>query len=139
MWFKALHLIFMVTLFAGFFYLLRLFVYHAMSDVKISHERFKIMERKLFGGIATPGAIITIALGLWLATYFPRIYSSHWFQVKLAIVAFLVIYHIWCGKLMIDFREDRNAHSHKWYRVFNELPVFGLMAIILLVELQPVF
>ena len=97
------------------------------------------MERKLFWGIATPGAIITIALGLWLATYFPGIYSSVWFQAKLAIVAFLVIYHIWCGKLMIDFREDRNAHSHKWYRVFNELPVFGLMAIILLVELQPAF
>jgi len=97
------------------------------------------MERKLFWGIATPGAIITIALGLWLATYFPQIYSSHWFQAKLAIVALLVIYHIWCGKLMIDFREDRNARSHKWYRVFNELPVFGLMAVILLVELQPAF
>lgn len=102
-------------------------------------ERFKIMERKLFWGIATPGAIITVALGFWLTTYFPQIYSNNWFQTKLGIVALLVIYHIWCGKLMIDFKNDHNTHSHKWYRVFNELPVFGLMAIILLVELQPIF
>ena len=129
----------MVTWFAALFYLPRLYVYHASSEDSISKERFKIMERKLFWGIATPGAIVTIALGFWLATYFPGIYSNGWFQTKLGIVTLLVTYHIWCGKLMIDFREDRNTHSHKWYRVFNELPVFGLMAVILLVELQPVF
>ena len=139
LWVKAFHIIFMVTWFAALFYLPRLYVYHASSEDSTSLERFKIMERKLFWGIATPGAIITIALGLWLANYFPEIYSSSWFQAKLSIVALLVIYHLWCGKLMIDFKNDINTHSHKWYRVFNELPVFGLIAIILLVELQPIF
>ena len=139
LWVKSFHIIFMVTWFAALFYLPRLYVYHASAEDSISHERFKIMERKLFWGIATPGAIITITLGFWLASYFPLIYSSHWFQAKLAIVTLLVIYHVWCGKLMIDFKYERNTRSHKWYRVFNELPVFGLIAIILLVELQPVF
>jgi putative membrane protein len=139
LWVKAFHIIFMVTWFAALFYLPRLYVYHASSEDSISHERFKIMERKLFWGIATPGAIITIALGLWLASYFPGIYSSPWFQAKLGLVTLLVVYHLWCGKLMIDFRNGQNTRSHKWYRVFNELPVFGLIAIILLVELQPVF
>jgi putative membrane protein len=130
----------MVTWFAALFYLPRLYVYHASSDDSISHERFKIMERKLFWGIATPGAIITIVLGFWLIALFGYpILSTTWLQLKIALVVLLVIYHIWCGKLMVDFRNDRNTHSHKWYRVFNELPVFGLMAIILLVELQPVF
>ena len=139
LWVKAFHIIFMVTWFAALFYLPRLYVYHASAEDSISMERFKIMERKLFWGIATPGAIITIALGFWLATYFPQIYSNNWFLTKLGLVALLVIYHVWCGKLMIDFKNDQNTHSHKWYRVFNELPVFGLIAIILLVELQPIF
>jgi putative membrane protein len=140
LWVKAFHIIFMVTWFAALFYLPRLYVYHASSDDSISHERFKIMERKLFWGIATPGAIITIVLGFWLIALFGYpILSTTWLQLKIALVVLLVIYHIWCGKLMIDFRNDRNTHSHKWYRVFNELPVFGLIAIILLVELQPVF
>ncbi|MDH3343129.1 MAG: protoporphyrinogen oxidase HemJ [Gammaproteobacteria bacterium] len=139
LWVKAFHIIFMVTWFAALFYLPRLYVYHADAEDSISKQRFKIMERKLFWGIATPGAIITIILGFWLASYFPGIFSSAWFHTKLTLVALLIIYHIWCGKLMIDFRNDQNRHSHKWYRVFNELPVFGLIAIILLVELQPVF
>ena len=140
LWVKAFHIIFMVTWFAALFYLPRLYVYHASSDDSISHERFKIMERKLFWGIATPGAFITIVLGFWLITLmgYP-VFSTVWLQLKIALVALLVVYHIWCGKLMIDFKNDQNTHSHKWYRVFNELPVFGLIAIILLVELQPVF
>lgn len=139
LWVKAFHIIFMVTWFAALFYLPRLYVYHASAEDSISHERFKIMERKLFWGIATPGAIITIALGFWLASYFPNIYASNWFQAKLALVTLLVVYHLWCGKLLNDFKNDHNIHSHKWYRVFNELPVFALIAVILLVELQPAF
>jgi putative membrane protein len=139
LWVKAFHIIFMVTWFAGLFYLPRLYVYHASAEDSASLDRFKIMERKLFWGIATPGALITIALGFWLATYFPQIYSSSWFQAKLGLVAILVIYHIWCGKLLFDFKNDRNRHSHVWYRVFNEIPVITLIAIILLVELQPTF
>ena len=142
LWVKAFHIIFMVTWFAGLFYLPRLYVYHVAAEDSISLARFKIMERKLFWGIATPGALITIGLGFWLATFEefnPHIYSSSWFQAKLGLVALLVIYHIWCGKLLFDFKNDNNKHSHVWYRFFNELPVFILIAIVLLVELKPTF
>lgn len=144
LWVKAFHIIFMVTWFAGLFYLPRLYVYHADANDPVSQERFKIMERKLFWGIMTPGGIITIVLGIWLIYIMPEnlgslIISSAWFQIKLAIVFFLVIYHTWCGKLLLDFKYNNNKHSHVWYRVFNEVPVFALITIILLVELQPDF
>lgn len=138
LWVKAFHIIFMVTWFAGLFYLPRLFVYHASSDDEISHERFKVMERKLFWGITTPGGIITIALGFWLIAIFgTSILTTSWMQLKLLCVAILIIYHIICGKLVLDFKYNKNTRSHVWYRWFNELPVFLLIAIILLVELQP--
>lgn len=140
LWVKAFHIIFMVTWFAGLFYLPRLYVYHASSEDSISLTRFKIMERKLFWGIATPGAIITIGLGTWLIYLvgYP-IMETTWFQAKLVLATLLVVYHIWCGKLLFDFKNDNNKHSHVWYRVFNELPVFALIVMVLLVELQPVF
>jgi putative membrane protein len=138
LWIKAFHIIFMVTWFAGLFYLPRLFVYHASADDEISQLRFKIMERKLYWGIATPGAIITIVLGIWLiAEIGPVILETIWLRTKLTLVAVLVIYHIWCGKLLLDFKLNRNTHSHVWYRWFNELPVILLISIVLLVELQP--
>ena len=138
LWVKAFHIIAMVTWFAGLFYLPRLFVYHASSDDETSNQRFKIMERKLYFGIATPGAILTVLLGFWLIHLLGySILSAFWLQAKLALVALLVIYHIYCGKLLFDFKHDKNQHSHVWYRWFNELPVFILVAIILLVELQP--
>lgn len=138
LWIKAFHIIFMVTWFAGLFYLPRLYVYHANAEDPISQDRFKIMERKLYWGIATPGAIITIALGIWLVTIIgPAILETAWLQLKLALVVLLVGYHIWCGKLLIDFKHNRNRHSHVWFRWFNEFPVALLIAIVLLVELQP--
>ena len=137
LWVKAFHIIFMVTWFAGLFYLPRLFVYHASSEDSISIDRFKIMERKLFWGIATPGGIITIGLGFWLIEILNLPWSSLWLQAKLALVGLLVLYHIWCGKLLLDFKRDKNRHSHVWYRWFNEFPVVLLIAIVLLVELQP--
>lgn len=140
LWVKAFHIISMVTWFAALFYLPRLYVYHAMSEDSISNDRFKIMERKLFWGIGTPSAIVCLVLGFWLIEMmgYP-LESTVWLQIKIALVALLVIYHIWCGKLMIDFREDRNTRSHVWYRFFNEAPVIVLIASILLVELQPIF
>ena len=135
LWIKSLHIIFMVTWFAGLFYLPRLFVYHAMSEDTASRERFKIMERKLFFGIMTPGALLTIGFGLWLWLGYG--FHGGWLYAKLALVAVLVVYHGYCGKLMIDFRHDRNRHGHVFYRWLNELPVVVLIAIILLVELQP--
>ena len=94
LWYKALHLIFMVTWFSGLFYLPRLFVYHAMSDDEISINRFKIMEHKLYWGITTPGAIITIALGLFLLQSNINFYATEfWMQLKLTFVFLLVVYH----------------------------------------------
>ena len=132
---KALHIIFMVTWFAGLFYLPRLFVYHAMSDDEASKERFKVMERKLFWGITTPGAVLTIVFGLWLWLGYG--FRGGWLHAKLLLVVVLVGYHVWCGKLMIDFREGRNPHGHVWYRWFNEFPVLILFGSVFLVVLKP--
>jgi len=135
LWIKAWHIIFMVTWFAGLFYLPRLFVYHAMSDDAVSNERFKIMERKLFYGIMTPGAVLTIGFGLWLMLGYG--FSGGWLHAKLALVSALVIYHVYCGKLVSDFKHDRNRHGHVYYRWFNEAPVLALIAIVILVEVKP--
>jgi len=135
LWIKSFHIIFMVTWFAGLFYLPRLYVYHAMSEDQASIDRFKIMERKLFYGIMTPGGIITLLLGFWL--WFGYGFTGGWLHTKVALVAILVVYHIWCGKLMIDFKHDRNTKSHVWYRWFNEVPVLFLIAIIILAIIKP--
>ena len=135
LWVKAFHIVFMVTWLAGLFYLPRLFVYHAMAADAPSIERFKIMERKLFYGIMTPGAVITIALGLWLWLGFGI--GGAWMQAKAVLVAILVAYHLFCAKLLADFRHDRNRHGHVFYRWFNEVPVLLLIAIVLLVVLKP--
>jgi putative membrane protein len=125
----------MVTWFAGLFYLPRLFVYHVMSNDQASIDRFKIMERKLFYGIMTPGGVITLVLGFWL--WFGYGFTGGWLHAKVALVLILVGYHVWCGKLMIDFKLDRNTKSHVWYRWFNEVPVVFLVVIIILVEVKP--
>jgi len=139
MWLKALHLIFMVTWFAGLFYLPRLYVYHAMSDDETSNARFKIMERKLFFGIMTPSAIFTLLFGtLMLTNYAWQSFGQDlWLHIKLALIALLVIYHIICGKFLFDFKRDANKHSHVYYRWFNEIPVLILVAIIILASVKP--
>lgn len=139
LWLKAFHLIFMVTWFAGIFYLPRLFVYHAMAEDKAGIERFKLMERKLFWGIATPGAALTWVFGLWmLYDYAWEAYkAAGWLHVKLALLVLLTLYHAVCGKLLIDFKHDRNKRGHVWYRWFNEIPVVFLFAIVLLAVLKP--
>lgn len=137
LWIKAFHIIFMVTWFAGLFYLPRLFVYHAMSDDRISHDRFIIMERKLFWGITTPGGILTIVFGFILASANDgAVWMTGWFQIKFALVIALVLYHIYCGKLVKDFKLNKNTKSHVWFRWFNEAPVIALIVIIILVEVQ---
>jgi len=135
LWIKALHIIFLVTWFAGLFYLPRLFVYHAMSEDSESRERFKVMERKLYYGIMTPGGVLTIIFGTWLWLGYG--FSGGWLHAKLVLVALLIAYHLYCGKLLDDFRHDRNRHSHVWYRWFNELPVVLLIGAVLLVVLKP--
>ncbi|MEJ5210921.1 MAG: protoporphyrinogen oxidase HemJ [Burkholderiales bacterium] len=135
LWVKSFHIIFMVTWFAGLFYLPRLFVYHAMSEDRPSIERFKIMERKLYYGIMTPGGVITVVLGLWLWLGYGI--SGGWLHAKLALVTVLIAYHLWCGRLLAEFRADRNRHSHVWYRWFNEFPVLILIAVVILVVVKP--
>ena len=137
LWIKALHIIFMVTWFAGLFYLPRLFVYHAMSDDKPGIERFKVMERKLYYGIMTPGAVLTIASGLWLWLWLGYGISGGWMHAKLALVAVLIAYHLWCGRLLNDFKHNRNTRSHAWYRWFNEFPVVILIAVVILAVVKP--
>jgi putative membrane protein len=135
LWVKALHVIFMVTWFAGLFYLPRLFVYHAQAADAISIERFKIMERKLYFGIMTPGAILTVLFGAWLWLGYGI--TGGWLHAKLALVVVLVAYHVYCGKLLGDFKRDRNRHGHVWYRWFNELPVLILIGVVILVVVKP--
>jgi len=135
LWVKAFHIIFMVTWFAGLFYLPRLYVYHAMATDEISIERFKVMERKLFWGIMTPGALVTIVLGLWLWLGYGI--GGGWMHAKLALVLLLVAYHAYCGKLLYDFRDGRNRRSHVFYRWVNEAPVLVLIAVVILVVVKP--
>ena len=136
LWVKSFHLIFMVTWFAGLFYLPRLFVYHAMSEDQVSIERFKLMERKLYWGIMAPGAVLTIATGIWLWLGWFRGQAS-WIHAKMALVAILVGYHLCCGMLLRDFAAGRNTKSHAWFRWFNEFPVVVLIATVLLVVFKP--
>ncbi len=135
LWIKSFHIIFMVSWFAGLFYLPRLFVYHAMSEDKISHERFKVMERKLFFGIMTPGAVLTIISGIWLWLGYG--FSGNWLYAKLLVVALLIAYHLWCGKIVKTFEADGNTRSHVFYRWFNEFPVLLIIPIVLLVVVKP--
>jgi len=136
-WVKALHIVFMVTWFAGLFYLPRLFVYHAQATDRDGIERFKIMERKLFFGIMTPGAVLTIVFGLWLWLGYGIGADTGWMRAKLAIVLLLIGYHVWCAKLLGDFKHDRSTKRHTWYRWFNEVPVVLLFAAVILVVAKP--
>lgn len=137
LWIKALHLISIVVWFSGIFYLPRLFVYHSMAEDKISGERFKIMERKLYYGITTPGMVLTILFGCWLLKYEPFYLHSLWLQLKLILVSTLVIYHFYCGYLIKVFRENRNTHSHVFYRWLNEYPVIVLIGVTILAVVKP--
>ncbi len=135
---KSLHIIFMVTWFAGLFYLPRLFVYHAMAapDDTIGIARFIVMERKLYYGIMAPGAALTILFGGWLWLGYGI--TGGWLHAKLALVALLVVFHLYLGKLLADFREGRNRHSHVFYRWLNEIPALPiLIAIVFLVVMKP--
>ena len=134
LWVKAFHIIAVICWFAGLFYLPRLFVYHALSEDQVSKDRFKTMEGKLFRGIMTPSAIVTVVLGIWLLSFNLQYYlSSWWMHAKLALVMVLLGYHLVCWKILIAFRDDVNLRSHTFYRFFNEFPVLILVSIVILV------
>jgi len=138
LWIKALHIISMVTWFAGIFYLPRLFVYHAQTSDTVGQDRFVVMEEKLYRIIMTPSALITILFGSALVSFSPQTYfSSGWFILKMFLVALVLVYHVYCKVLMRQFASRDGIKSHKYYRVFNELPVLMLISIILLVVVKP--
>ncbi len=138
LWVKAFHLVFMVTWFSGLFYLPRLYVYHTEASDPISIARFKIMERKLFYGITTPGAVLTIIFGFWTASFnWVGYMHMQWLHLKLGLVFLLVLYHLYLGKLLRDFRYDKNQHSDLFYRWLNEIPVLFLIAIVVLAVVKP--
>jgi len=138
LWVKAFHIISVICWFAALFYLPRLFVYHSQANDEPSIERFKVMERKLFRGIGTPSMVMTLIFGFWLLSYNLEGFSSGaWFHLKLSLVAILVAYHFYSGKLLKSFARDENQHGHVFYRWFNEFPVIILIAVVILVVVKP--
>ncbi|GHT80631.1 hypothetical protein AGMMS49960_06230 [Betaproteobacteria bacterium] len=133
---KILHLLFVISWFAGLFYLPRIFVNHAMAAEEATRARLGLMEAKLYKFV-TPIGLLAIAcgLGLWIA--FPEIYIGGWLHAKTALVAGLAVYHVYCGRVLRDFAAGRNRRSHVWYRVFNEIPVLVLLAVLVLVVAKP--
>ena len=136
-WLKAFHLVAVVTWFAALFYLPRLFVYHSQAEDQISIERFKVMERKLYKGIANPSMMATIALGLGMVFVVPSIAQAGWFHAKMALVALLLAYHFMCKHYMKRFAENANTKSHVYFRWFNEAPVVVLVLVAILVIVKP--
>ena len=130
LWVKSLHLIFLVTWFAGLFYLPRLFVYHAQAapDDRIGIERFKLMERKLYFGIMAPGAILTVVFGIWMWLGYGV--TGAWLHAKVTFVLVLIAFHVYLGFLLRDFARDRNRHGHVFYRWLNEIPALPLLVVI---------
>ena len=135
LWVKVFHLFAVIAWFAGIFYLPRLFVYHATTNDEAGRERFKIMERKLLRGIMNPSAVVSIVLGSWLWLGYG--FTGTWLYLKLVLVGLLLIYHGWCMKTVNEFKQDKNTHSHTFYRWMNEAPVVLLLGILILVELKP--
>ena len=135
LWLKAFHIVFVVTWFAGIFYLPRLFMYHAAATDALSIERFQQMEKRLFG-IMTIGATLTLLFGISLLVVTPGFLQAGWLHAKLTLVLVLIAYHAWCYRLMRDLRVGRKRSS-TWYRVFNEVPALLLIAIVILVVVKP--
>jgi len=127
---KTLHIVFMITWFAGLFYLPRLFVYHAQAtpDDRIGIERFKLMERKLYFGIMAPGAVLTVVFGMWMWLGYGV--TGAWLHAKVTFVLVLIAFHAYLGFLLRDFARDRNRHGHVFYRWLNEIPALPLLVVI---------
>lgn len=134
LWVKAFHILFVVSWFAGLFYLPRLFVNHAMVTDAATIERLSLMEGKLYR-FMTPIGVLALVFGTWLWLGYG--FAGLWLHVKLALVAGLAAYHLYCGKLVKEFAADKNTRSHVWFRWFNELPVMVLLVVTILVVVKP--
>jgi putative membrane protein len=136
LWVKAFHIFFVVSWFAGLFYLPRLFVNHAMTDEQAVTDRLKLMERKLYR-FMTPLGVLALLFGLWL--WFGFGFSGAWLHIKVTLVVLLIAYHLYCGHLVGQFAADSNERSHVFYRWFNEFPVLILLAVVILAVVKPSF
>lgn len=136
LWLKAFHVIAVVTWFAGLFYLPRLYVYHAQASDSVGIQRFEVMERRLFA-IMTIGGTLAVLFGGLMLIESPGYLQMTWLKVKLLFVASVIAYHGYCYKLMRDFAAQRNTHSAKWLRGFNELPALLLIVIVILAVVKP--
>jgi putative membrane protein len=138
LWIKAFHVIFVISWFAGIFYLPRLFVYHALATDSISNDRFKVMERKLYRGIMTPSAVLVVLTGAaLLAMSWSSFANAGWLHVKLGLVVAMIGYHAYCGIIVRRFATDSNERSDRYYRWFNELPLLALIPIVILAVVKP--
>ncbi len=138
LWIKAFHIIAVISWFAGIFYLPRLFVYHALSEDEVSKQRFCLMERKLLNAIMAPSALVSLVLGGILLVNYWEIYQNQiWIWIKLACVLLLLVFHGCCIAFARNFAANRNQHSDRFYRIFNELPVPLLVIIIIMVVVRP--
>ena len=137
--FKSLHLISVISWMAGLLYLPRIFVYHAENsdDRKIS-DVFKIMEKKLYFYIMTPAMILSWIFGLLLihSIGFPQL-GQTWMILKIIFVILLTLYHFYLGKTLNQFKFDQNTHSHKFYRLINEIPTILLILIVFVAIFKP--
>ncbi len=136
LWIKAFHVMFVVAYFSGLFYLPRLFVYHADATDAVSHDRFVIMERRLYG-LTHMAAGLAVLFGILMVLTAPELLRMPWLHAKLTLVVGLIVYQVWCKKLLVAFREKRNTKSAKWYRVFNEVPAVLLILIAILAVVKP--
>ena len=136
LWIKALHIVFVSSWFAGLFYLPRIFVNLAMETNPVVNERLLIMARKLYR-FMTLLMIPALALGLWLWLQYGIGEQSIWMYLKLILVVLLIGYHHICKSLLKKFENGENTHSHIWYRWFNEVPVLGMIAVVILVVVKP--
>lgn len=138
LWIKAFHIVFVVSWFAGLFYLPRIFVNLALVPAAsvAERERLLLMAKKLYRFV-TPIAALAIVLGFWL--WFGYGFSGGWLHAKTTLVAGLVVYHFWCGRLLAQLTGGAVPHGHIWFRWFNEIPVLALIAICVLVVVKPSF
>jgi protoporphyrinogen IX oxidase len=135
-WLKAFHVVFVVTWFAGLFYLPRLFVYHVVTEDLAGRARFELMERRLFA-MMTVGGVLAVLLGASLVVAAPGYLAFGWLRAKLLLVAALIGYHAWCYRLMRALASGDGGHAQRWYRLFNELPGLLLIAIVVLAVVKP--
>lgn len=134
LWIKSFHIIFVTSWFAGLFYLPRIFVNLAMATEKVELDRLLLMSHKLYRFV-TPIAYLALGSGIWLWLGYG--FEGMWMNIKLALIVILISYHHYCGHLLKQFTQNKNTHTHVWYRFFNEIPVLILLAVVILVTVKP--